>query len=158
MSNVTLIFASDKNSAIGCKNKLPWESPMELAMFKALTLGKTIVMGRKTAESLGRALPGRRNVVLTSQQTAPYPGMEVVNTVEQALALGDIIIVGGKSVYEQFEPYYTEVYYTQMLIEVKDADTHYDFKIKNGQEWDVIPVATNYAVEPFYRTIRTFKK
>lgn len=75
---LVLIAALDRNSAIGRGNALPWHLPDDLKRFKALTLGKPVLMGRKTAESLGRALPKRRNLVLTRSGRVPFEGMEAV--------------------------------------------------------------------------------
>ena len=77
-SRLALIAALDRNHAIGRGNALPWHLPDDLRRFKALTLGKPLLMGRKTAQSLGRALPGRRNLVLTRSGQAPFAGMEAV--------------------------------------------------------------------------------
>ena len=82
---VTLVAAMDRNRAIGVDGKLPWHLPEDLKRFKALTLGKPILMGRKTAQSLGRALPGRRNLVLTRAGLAPFADMETVATLDEAL-------------------------------------------------------------------------
>ena len=80
---IDLIAALDRRYAIGRGNALPWHLPDDLRRFKALTLGKTVLMGRKTAQSLGRALPGRRNLVLTRAGRAPLPGMEAVPSIGQ---------------------------------------------------------------------------
>ena len=75
---LSLIAALDRHRAIGKGNALPWHLPADLKRFKALTLGKPVLMGRKTAESIGRALPGRRNLVLTRSGRVPFDGMEAV--------------------------------------------------------------------------------
>ena len=77
----------DREHAIGKGNTLPWHLPDDLKRFKALTLGKPLLMGRKTAESLGRALPGRRNLVLTRSGRVPFDGMEAVASLDDALAM-----------------------------------------------------------------------
>ncbi|TQT49536.1 dihydrofolate reductase, partial [Xanthomonas perforans] len=82
---LSLIVALDRNNAIGRDNELPWKLPDDLKRFKALTLGKPILMGRKTAQSLGRALPGRLNLVLTRSGQVPFDGMQAVASVEQAI-------------------------------------------------------------------------
>lgn len=82
---VILIVAFDRNNAIGRDNDLPWKLPDDLKRFKALTLGKPILMGRKTAQSLGRALPGRLNLVLTRSGLVPFDGMQAVASVAQAV-------------------------------------------------------------------------
>src|SRR5688572_26251105 len=82
---VSLIAALDLDYAIGRDNALPWHLPADLRRFKALTLGKPMLMGRRTAQSLGRALPGRENLVLTRSGRAPFDGMVAVSSMEQAL-------------------------------------------------------------------------
>ena len=84
---LVLVAALDRGHAIGKGNTLPWHLPDDLKRFKALTLGKPLLMGRRTAESLGRALPGRRNLVLTRSGLVPFPGMEAVTSVDDALAI-----------------------------------------------------------------------
>ena len=83
---LSLIAALDRHRAIGKGNALPWHLPADLKRFKALTLGKPVLMGRKTAESIGRALPGRRNLVLTRSGRVPFDGMEAVASIEAAVA------------------------------------------------------------------------
>jgi dihydrofolate reductase len=87
MTTLSLIAALDRQRAIGKGNALPWHLPADLKRFKALTLGRPILMGRKTAESIGRPLPGRRNLVLTRSTQAPFDGTEVVASLDAALAL-----------------------------------------------------------------------
>ena len=84
---ITMLAAVDRRLAIGRGNALPWRLPDDLARFKALTLGKPVLMGRRTAESLGRALPKRRNLVLTRSGRVPFAGMDAVASLDQALAL-----------------------------------------------------------------------
>lgn len=105
MTDLVLIAALDRNYAIGRGNALPWHLPADLKRFKALTLGKPLLMGRKTAESLGRALPGRRNLVLTHSDRVPFDGMEPVTSVDQALriaaddAADELCVIGGGEVF-----------------------------------------------------------
>ena len=82
---LVLLAALDRNSAIGKNNALPWHLPDDLKRFKALTLGKPLLMGRKTAQSLGRALPGRVNLVLTRSRQAPFGGMRAVASIDEAM-------------------------------------------------------------------------
>src|SRR5690606_29104647 len=87
VSALVLLAALDRHHAIGKDNALPWHLPADLKRFKALTLGKPLLMGRRTAESLGRALPGRRNLVLTRSGRVPFEGMEAIASVDAALAI-----------------------------------------------------------------------
>jgi dihydrofolate reductase len=102
---VSLIVALDHHRAIGRDNDLPWRLPDDLKRFKALTLGKPILMGRKTAESLGRALPGRLNLVLTRSGRVPFDGMQAVASVDEAIGIaagqgaGELCVIGGGEVY-----------------------------------------------------------
>ncbi|WP_206733755.1 dihydrofolate reductase [Pseudoxanthomonas composti] len=103
--SITLIAAMDRNRAIGRDNDLPWRLPDDLKRFKALTLGKPVLMGRKTAQSLGRALPGRLNLVLTRSGQVPFADMVAVDSVDAAIARAqeqgaqELCVIGGGEVY-----------------------------------------------------------
>src|SRR5690242_1900535 len=84
---ISLLAALDRRHAIGRNGVMPWHLPDDLKRFKALTLGKPVLMGRKTALAIGRALPGRPNLVLTRADEAPYPGQQVVHSLGEALAV-----------------------------------------------------------------------
>src|SRR3990167_9301606 len=84
---ISLVAALDRHRAIGRDNDLPWRLPDDLKRFKALTLGKPVLMGRRTAESLGRALPGRLNLVLTRSGRVPFEGMQAVASVDEAVRI-----------------------------------------------------------------------
>src|SRR5690348_14547131 len=84
---ISLIFALDEDNAIGFDNKLPWHLPADLKRFKELTMGHHIIMGRHTAESIGKALPGRVNIVVTSNQYLNIPGMIIARSLSDALAM-----------------------------------------------------------------------
>jgi dihydrofolate reductase len=98
---IVMIAAHDRQRAIGRDGQLPWHLPDDLKRFKALTLNKSLLMGRKTAESLGRALPKRRNLVLTRSGRVPFAGMDAVASLEHASALceGELCVIGGGEVY-----------------------------------------------------------
>lgn len=102
---IVLVVALDRQRAIGRDNDLPWRLPYDLTRFKALTLGKPVLMGRKTAESLGRALPGRLNLVLTRSGRVPFEGMQAVASVDEAVAIAEaqhaeeLCVIGGGEVY-----------------------------------------------------------
>ena len=128
-----LIAALDRNRAIGRDNDLPWRLPDDLKRFKALTVGKTIVMGRKTAESLGRALPGRRNLVLTRSGRVPFAGMEAVDSIEQAQAVAaaadgdaaELCVIGGGEIYAVCLPQASVLQLTEVDTAVTGADTFF---------------------------------
>src|SRR3546814_17599809 len=92
---ISLVAALDRNRAIGRGNALPWHLPDDFRRFKALTMGKPILMGRRTADSLGRALPGRRHLVLTRGGRVPLAGLEAVAPVDAALRAADDDGAGG---------------------------------------------------------------
>lgn len=102
---ISLVVALDRHRAIGRDNDLPWRLPDDLKRFKALTLGKPVLMGRKTAESLGRVLPGRLNLVLTRSGRVPFDGMQAVMSVDEAIGIAagqeaeELCVIGGGEVY-----------------------------------------------------------
>ena len=139
---ISLIAALDRNYAIGRDNDLPWRLPDDLKRFKALTLGKPILMGRKTAESLGRALPTRRNLVLTRSGRVPFEGMQAVASVEEALAAADgddaseLCVIGGAEIYALTLPLATRMYLTHVDTVVEDADAF--FPVFDVSKWEIV--------------------
>lgn len=127
---VSLIAALDRHFAIGKGNALPWHLPDDLKHFKALTLGKPVLMGRKTAQSLGRALPKRRNLVLTRSGDVPFAGMEAVASLDAALALArndgpELCVIGGGEVYALTLAAATRLYLTHVDTVVEGADAFF---------------------------------
>ncbi|MEA5122543.1 dihydrofolate reductase [Xanthomonas floridensis] len=126
-----LIVAFDRNNAIGRDNDLPWKLPDDLKRFKALTLGKPILMGRKTAQSLGRALPGRLNLVLTRSGQVPFAGMQAVASVDQAIQRAgqegaqELCVIGGGEVYRLTMERADLLAVTEVDTVVDCADTHF---------------------------------
>lgn len=106
---LSILVAMARNRVIGQNNKLPWHLPADLKHFKSLTMGKTIVMGRKTYESIGRPLPGRINIIITRQTNYEVPGAIVVNAIEDALLVceqtgttnDEHFIIGGEELFRQ---------------------------------------------------------
>ena len=135
---VSMLAALADDRAIGRDNQMPWHLPDDLARFKALTLGKPIVMGRKTAQSLGRALPGRLNLVLTRRGEVPFAGMQAVDSLDQALALSaasgaaELCVIGGGQVYAQLLDRADVLYLTQVHTTVADADAFFPALDKTG--------------------------
>lgn len=123
---LSLVAALDLDHAIGKDNALPWHLSADLKRFKALTLGKPVLMGRRTAESLGRALPGRRNLVLTRAGRAPFDGMETFATLAQALdAVRDApeaCVIGGGAVFAETWPLAVRLHLTWVDTRVEGAD------------------------------------
>lgn len=126
-----LIAALDRDFAIGKGNALPWHLPADLKRFKALTLGKPVVMGRKTAESLGRALPGRRNLVLTRNARVPFAGMEAMASLDEALqaarvaGVDELCVIGGGEIFAMALPLATRMHLTWVDTVVADADAFF---------------------------------
>ena len=131
MPKIALIVAHDRARAIGRDNAMPWHLPDDLKRFKALTLGQPILMGRKTAESLGRALPGRRNLVLTRQGSVPFAGMQAVASLQQARAIADqdgaetLWVIGGGEVYALALPLAAALHLTLVDTAIEAADAHF---------------------------------
>ena len=102
---IALIVAMAENRVIGRNNQLPWRIPADLRHFKTLTMGKPIIMGRKTYESIGRPLPGRNNIVITGDSLYQAEGCQVVHSIDQALAAAgsceEAMIIGGANLYRQ---------------------------------------------------------
>ncbi len=115
----------DRNRAIGVDGKLPWHLPDDLRRFKALTLGKPVLMGRKTAESLRRALPGRLNLVLTRSGRVPHAGMQAVASLAEALARAagaELMVIGGGEVYALALPLADRLELTEVDTRLPSAD------------------------------------
>jgi len=128
---IALVAAMAHNRVIGKDNKMPWHLPAELQHFKKITLGKPIVMGRATFESIGRPLPGRTNIVLTRQEIAATDqadGVIWVHSPEQAMtaagAADELMIIGGGKIYELFLPLAERLYLTKIDLHV-DGDTYF---------------------------------
>lgn len=119
---IALIAAMDRQGVIGANGGMPWRLRDDLRRFKALTMGKPLIMGRKTHESIGRALPGRKNIVITRQRDYQAPGCVVAHDLEAALAAcprpGEVMVMGGGAVYEQLLPRAARLYLTQVDAEV----------------------------------------
>jgi dihydrofolate reductase len=129
---ISLVAALDRNQAIGRDGAMPWHLPADLRRFKALTLGKPVLMGRKTALAIGRALPGRLNLVLTRGDEAPFADQRVVHSLDEAIAIGgdsDLAVIGGGEVYALALPYAQRLHLTWIDTHAKDADAffpHFD--------------------------------
>ncbi len=145
---IGLVWAQARGGVIGRDGTLPWHLPEDLARFKALTSGATVVMGRATWDSLPaavRPLPGRRNVVLTRTPGWAEPGAVVAGTLSEALAHeGDVWVVGGASVYREAMPHADLLVVTEIDLDVEDGDT---LAPHIGESWEVAGVepADGYA-------------
>ena len=136
---ISLIVAMDRRGVIGAGGALPWRLSDDLKRFKAITMGKPLVMGRKTHESIGRPLPGRRNIILTRQQEYTAEGCIVCENTEEALAAcaghEEVMVMGGATLYELFLPRAGRIYLTRVQAEV-DGDTW--FPPFDESAWNVV--------------------
>lgn len=132
---VSLIVCHANQNVIGFKNKMPWHLPVDLKHVKKITEGNTIVMGRNTYESLGRPLPNRRNVVLTTNKDFEAEGVDTIHGIEEIKNLpGKIFIFGGSGVYHQTMDLVDEMYITR-IYETFAGDTF--FPDYDPDEWEV---------------------
>ncbi|MBN8739852.1 MAG: dihydrofolate reductase [Xanthomonadaceae bacterium] len=125
-AGIALIVALDRSGAIGRAGDMPWHLPDDLARFKRLTLGKPVLMGRRTALSIGRALPGRRNLVLSRGGDAPYATQETVRSLDAAIAAAgdaELCVIGGGEIYALTLPLATRLCLTEIDTQAADADT-----------------------------------
>ena len=138
MTRLALVAALDRRHAIGRGGTLPWHLPDDLRRFKALTLGHPMLMGRKTAEALGRALPQRRNLVLTRSGSVPFEGMEAVASLDEACRIagsGTLMVVGGGDVFALTLPMAQTMHLTWVDTEVEGADAW--FPEFDAAEWEI---------------------
>ncbi|HYB32935.1 MAG TPA: type 3 dihydrofolate reductase [Steroidobacteraceae bacterium] len=143
---VSLIVAMAQNGVIGRGNALPWRLPEDLKRFRAFTLGKPILMGRKTFESLGRPLPGRANLVLTRDRGWFSHGVIVVHSVEEALAQAgasdELVAIGGAEIYRLVLPFARRIYLTHVHADVPGDTFFPDF---DPTQWADVECSTHPA-------------
>ncbi|MEH6630367.1 MAG: dihydrofolate reductase [Halopseudomonas aestusnigri] len=142
MTTISLIVAHGKNRAIGKDNVMPWHIPGDLKFFKAQTLGKPVIMGRKTFQSIGRPLPGRLNIVITRDENYAADGITICNSLEMALDLAraevkklkgdELMIIGGAQIYTQSIELADRLYITEVDLE-PEADAF--FPKSDPKEW-----------------------
>ena len=129
---LSIVVAMDDNHLIGKGNRLPWHLPADLAFFKKITTGHSILMGRKTYDSIGKTLPNRRNIVITRNTDVSIPGCEVVDSIEKALSITkdeeEIMVIGGANLFEQLLPEVNKLYITRIEGEFEGETyfPHYD--------------------------------
>ncbi len=125
---ISLIAALDENLAIGRDGQMPWHLPDDLRWFKQLTIGKRVLMGYNTALSIGRALPGRTNLVLTRRHEAPFLGQLTVRSLDEAIGdddSADLMVIGGQMVFAEAAPLARTMYLTWVHSTVDGADTFF---------------------------------
>jgi dihydrofolate reductase len=140
--NYSLIVAVSRNNAIGAKNKIPWKLKSDLELFKNVTMGCPIIMGRKTFESIGRCLPGRLNIVLSktkkdsNNEALYFANIESMESYFEKNGIKEAFIIGGAKIYEAFLSKVTTIHLSEVMCEVKDADTFFPELPKD--QWNVI--------------------
>lgn len=137
---LSLIVAAAENGVIGRGNQLPWHLPADLKHFRSLTLGKPIIMGRRTFDSIGKPLPGRLNIVISRQAGLELAGLSVAGTLQEALRVAragaaaegveEILVIGGAEIYRQTLPLADRIYITKVHAEVS-GDTRFP-----AVDWD----------------------
>ena len=141
LPRLSILVAMARNRVIGQNNTLPWHLPADLRHFKSLTMGKTIVMGRKTYQSIGRPLPGRANIIITRQTSYEVPGAVVVNSIEDALKVcretsvhdSEIFIIGGEKLFRQTIKICQRMYITEIQ---RDFEGDTFFPEFNPNDWE----------------------
>lgn len=139
MSKLSIIVATDQNGLIGNQGKLPWHIPWDLKYFKEKTIGANVIMGRTTYESIGKALPNRTNIVLTSDEHYHANNCIVVNNIEQVLnyakeSTSETFVIGGSSIYKQFISYVDDMFINEIQ-SMFVGDSY--FPEYNREEWNI---------------------
>lgn len=140
MKNCAIIIAMDRNRLIGKNGSLPWHLPADLRRFKNLTMSHSIIMGRKTFESIGKALPGRQNIVVTRQKEFQARGCHVVHSLSEAFDCAessrDCFIIGGASLLVEAFPLAQRMFLTHIDVAIEGGDTW--FPHFNESDWRII--------------------
>ncbi len=135
---VSLIVAMADNNVIGVDNQLPWHLPADLKYFKSVTMGKPIIMGRKTFESIGRPLPGRQNIVITRNTEWSADGVTVVKSTGAAVAAAsgaeEVMVIGGAEIYRAMLPLVGKLYVTEVSLSVEGDAFFPDIEVEQWQE------------------------
>lgn len=137
---ISLIVAHDPNRVIGFENKMPWHIPGDLAYFKAQTMDKAMVMGRKTFESIGRVLPGRKNIIVTRNADYQVEGAEVVTDLVKAIEIAtahheEVMVIGGEQIFRAILPKADRLYIT-FIQQTFEGDTY--FPSYSYDEWVLV--------------------
>jgi dihydrofolate reductase len=156
---ISMIVALTNSGVIGKDGELPWHIPLDLKHFKEVTINKTIVMGRKTFESIGFPLPNRRNIVLSRNKDYHPEGVEVIHSVEGLLEItegeAEVMVIGGGHIYEQFMALAERLYVTEVELEV-EGDTY--FPMINMTEWKIIDLEFCEKDSPVYYGFLTYDR
>lgn len=137
---ISMIVARSRNHVIGRDNQMPWKISADFQFFKNVTMGHPVIMGRKTWESIGRPLPGRRNIVVSRNADLKLTGAEVVHSLDAALATLNefprVFVIGGEQLFTQAFPKADRLYITEIDIDVDGGDTF--FEVPNQSEWEEV--------------------
>jgi dihydrofolate reductase len=134
---ISMIVARSRNHVIGRDNQMPWKISADLQFFKRVTMGHPVIMGRKTWESIGRPLPGRRNIVVSRNADYQATGGELVGSLDEALtSLSDferVFVIGGEQLFTQAFPKADQLYITEIDLDIDGGDTF--FEVPNASDW-----------------------
>ena len=138
---LSIIVAVSENQVIGLHNQLPWHLPADLKYFRRLTTGHTILMGRKTYESIGKPLPNRENIVITRDAGFRAEGVLLVHSLEQAIdhvrhQAEEVFIIGGETIYRQSLPWVNRIYYTRVHVVLEEGTAF--FPELHPEEWRLL--------------------
>ncbi len=134
---ISMIVARSRNHVIGRDNQMPWKISADLQFFKRVTMGHPVIMGRKTWESIGRPLPGRRNIVVTRNRDLQLTGAEVVHSLDEALnslvEFSRVFVIGGEQLFTQAFNRADRLYITEIDLDIQDGDTF--FEVLDNSAW-----------------------
>ena len=134
---ISMIVARSRNHVIGRDNQMPWKISADLQFFKRVTMGHPVIMGRKTWESIGRPLPGRRNIVVSRNADYQAAGGELVGSLDEALKslteFERVFVIGGEQLFTQAFPKADRLYITEIDLDIDGGDTF--FEIPNASDW-----------------------
>lgn len=147
---ISIVVAASTNNVIGRNGQLPWRLPDDLRHFKVVTMGKPIVMGRLTWESIGRPLPGRQNIVITRNPDYVVEDCHVVTSPAAALGVAgevdEVMIIGGGRIYEMFLPQARRLYLTRVQADI-DGDTFFPAIVEGERDWRLVSCDAHAADE-----------
>lgn len=159
---ISMIAAMANNRVIGKDNDMPWHMPADLQHFKKVTLGKPVIMGRKTLESIGRPLPGRKNIVISRSNEILFEGVEIANSPEQAIEIAgdvdEVMIIGGGHIYNHFLALADTLYLTHIDLNVEGDTCFPDYN--SIAKWTIIEEDNHQADEsnPYNYRFVTYHK
>ncbi|WP_233078770.1 type 3 dihydrofolate reductase [Rheinheimera soli] len=159
---IAMIAAMANNRVIGKDNQMPWHLPADLKHFKKVTLGKPVIMGRKTYQSIGKALPGRRNIVISRQSGALSTDADWVQSIEQALALvqheAEVMVIGGAEIYRQVLPLADTLYITDIDLTVEGDAFFPDYLAEASWNQSALEQHTPDPKNPYFYQFRTLNR